>query len=77
MSDFPYPINDGTTHFEGCWKTRGHHNCAVAKVIELSDQIISLPVQLDHISNNLCNEGLWSLANELNDIIANMVARVK
>ena len=28
----PRQQNEGTTHWEGCWRTRGHHDCAVAKV---------------------------------------------
>jgi hypothetical protein len=35
MSDTPYPDNPGATHFDGCWRTRGHHNCAVAEVERL------------------------------------------
>ncbi len=31
----PYPENPGATHYDGCWKSRGHHNCAVARVREL------------------------------------------
>ena len=29
------PTNDGITHYEGCWKDRGHHACALAKIAEL------------------------------------------
>jgi hypothetical protein len=29
---FPYPENPGQTHFEGCWREQGHHNCAVARL---------------------------------------------
>jgi len=32
VSDYPYPIDDGRTHSAGCWRWRGHHNCAVRKV---------------------------------------------
>lgn len=27
--------NPGATHYEGCWQTRGHHLCAMARVREL------------------------------------------
>lgn len=30
MGTLPYPENPGQTHYEGCWRERGHHNCAVA-----------------------------------------------
>lgn len=28
--DLPYPPDEGRTHYDGCWRNRGHHNCAVA-----------------------------------------------
>ncbi len=30
-----YPANDGQTHYEGCWQTRGHHECAKGEVDRL------------------------------------------
>jgi len=27
---YPYEPDTGRTHYEGCWRERGHHNCAVA-----------------------------------------------
>lgn len=36
-TDYPYKPNPGQTHFEGCWKTQGHHNCAVAEVRRLQE----------------------------------------
>ena len=35
MSDYPYPLNDGGTHWEGCWRERRHHNCAVLEADRL------------------------------------------
>ncbi len=35
MVFFPYPTNPGQTHFEGCYRERHHHNCAVAEVERL------------------------------------------
>jgi hypothetical protein len=29
------PADRGTTHYEGCWRTRGHHECAIAEVERL------------------------------------------
>lgn len=34
--DRPYPENPGATHYDGCWRDRGHHNCAVALLAEQS-----------------------------------------
>lgn len=31
----PYPVDEGRTHWEGCYRVRGHHNCAVALVDSL------------------------------------------
>jgi len=28
----PYPDDKGQTHYPGCWRERGHHNCAVAEI---------------------------------------------
>lgn len=25
----PYPVDATRTHFDGCWRERGHHNCAI------------------------------------------------
>jgi hypothetical protein len=33
--DLPYPTDDGRTHYEGCWRDRGHHNCAAEMVERL------------------------------------------
>jgi len=32
---FPYPENPGRTHYEGCYRDKGHHNCAVGQVDRL------------------------------------------
>ena len=29
------PSWEGTTHYEGCWRNRGHHACAIERVKEL------------------------------------------
>ena len=36
--EYPYPINDGSTHYVGCWNKTGHHNCAVSRVYELIEE---------------------------------------
>ena len=35
LLSLPYPPNDGKTHWDNCWKDRGHHNCAVKKIERL------------------------------------------
>ena len=35
----PEPPDTGKTHGEGCWKDRGHHNCAVAEIERLRAEI--------------------------------------
>lgn len=35
-----YPENDGQTHHATCWRTRGHHECAIKRVKELEAQVI-------------------------------------
>lgn len=32
----PYPADQGSTHWDGCWRERGHHNCAVLQVDALT-----------------------------------------
>lgn len=36
---FPYEDNPGGTHFEGCWHTPKHHNCAVHRVYSLESRL--------------------------------------
>ena len=36
---YPYPDNPGSTHWQGCWRCVGHHNCAVAAVDKLREAI--------------------------------------
>lgn len=38
MSDLPYPDDKGQTHYAGCWRERGHHNCAIARIKECERQ---------------------------------------
>ena len=40
----PYPENPGKTHWEGCWRDRGHHNCAVLEITRLRTALQLAPV---------------------------------
>ena len=33
-------MTDCQTHYEGCWETRGHHECAIAEIKRLQ-QVVS------------------------------------
>lgn len=35
VPSLPEPENAGQTHFIGCWRARGHHNCAVQEINRL------------------------------------------
>ena len=39
MTDLPHPDNPGQTHFEGCWRHPGHHNCAVTLIDRLQAEL--------------------------------------
>ena len=42
MTDLPYPDDPGRTHWDGCYRERGHHNCAVAKIDQLEEELRKL-----------------------------------
>lgn len=44
---FPYPPDTGRTHWDDCWRERGHHNCAVARVERLEAERDALREQVD------------------------------
>ena len=39
--------HEGTTHWEDCYKARGHHACAVARVEELEAILRTVPVEFE------------------------------
>jgi hypothetical protein len=39
---YPYPDDPGGTHWHECWRNAGHHNCAVAEIERLREQINQL-----------------------------------
>lgn len=43
---YPYPLEDGQTHWEDCWRYPGHHNCAVSRIYKLQDRIELLENQM-------------------------------
>lgn len=45
--DMPYPADHYGTHWEGCYRERRHHNCAVEMVDHLSAYIAALEERLD------------------------------
>lgn len=34
-NELPYGDVSGQTHWDGCWRARGHHNCAVREIERL------------------------------------------
>ncbi len=38
----PYPDNPGSTHYPGCYRDRGHHNCAVETAEALLEALAGL-----------------------------------
>lgn len=42
MSDAPYTEDPGKTHYHGCWRDRGHHNCAVHEILRLRNEVKGL-----------------------------------
>lgn len=39
----PENEDEGQTHYDGCWKERGHHNCARNRIRILEAQMSALP----------------------------------
>lgn len=39
---YPYPEEGHRTHWEGCYRERRHHNCAVARVDQLTARVEEL-----------------------------------
>jgi hypothetical protein len=34
---------EGRTHWEGCWDSRGHHDCAIAEIARLRSERVGEP----------------------------------
>lgn len=50
----PEPIDRGRTHYEGCWRERGHHNCAIERIAVLEAEARTLRAKtLDDAGNVL------------------------
>lgn len=60
-AEFPEPTRPGQTHYEGCWKTPGHHNCAVARANNLLKQLKEAEEDRDGM------EGMWRSASRRAD----------
>jgi len=63
LTTLPYPESPGKTHWEECWKERGHHNCAVARAEALERQLnalreglnqTALRVRADQLGGEVC-----------------------
>lgn len=52
--NYPYPENDGQTHWDGCWRHAGHHNCAVREVERLQE--VSMSEHGQRLNCALCGE---------------------
>lgn len=53
MSRLPYPENRGQTHHEECFRTPGHHNCAVRRVAHLEAQLAGVNGALEYRSQRI------------------------
>ncbi len=49
-SVLPYPDDRGRTHWEGCWREPGHHNCAVREIERLRAALAERPDLADRIA---------------------------
>ena len=49
--NYPYPDNNGQTHYEECYRERGHHNCAVREIERLNFEHEEEIKQLTHEAN--------------------------
>lgn len=52
---YPYPEDEGQTHYEGCWRERGHHNCAVKRAEGLRDRVEQLKSGQKDLLDNVAN----------------------
>lgn len=48
-TQYPYDSNPGQTHFDGCWRERKHHNCAVDEIKRLRARLESVRNERDAI----------------------------
>jgi hypothetical protein len=89
---YPYPEDTGRTHWEGCWRERGHHNCAVAEVerlaadplramlAEVVEMIQTFPFRAytEAQSEGLDAHGAWgSFVDEASDYLDDIEARLR
>lgn len=72
--EYPHEPKRGKTHWVDCWKAKGHHNCAVARVRELEQERDALRELLEpfthldpdarddaliYASGIRCGDGTW------------------
>lgn len=49
--------DEGSTHWEGCWRTRGHHECAIAECERLREAEAEQSNALAHTMERLREAG--------------------
>lgn len=55
-ADMPYEPDRGRTHYDGCWHSRGHHNCAVQRIKDV------------HAENEMCRRVNQELRDQVQDL---------
>jgi hypothetical protein len=86
--EYPYPEDAGRTHYEGCWRERGHHNCAVAEVERLRAvsggrdpdpavwRLIGALNEIEWLAWNAAHDAKGSPQSSYFDALASRIARV-
>lgn len=49
----PHPPDAGRTHWDGCWRQRGHHNCAVQRVEHTEVELAQVRAEAKDLSDDL------------------------
>jgi hypothetical protein len=53
MTDLPYPDDQARTHFDRCWSSPGHHNCAVREIDQLRELLDQARQEIYRLSKRL------------------------
>ncbi len=38
-TNYPHLHNEGQTHWPGCYREKGHHNCAIDRIEQLENKV--------------------------------------